>query len=287
VVAREISPNGRIVVGVTGDPEVAAMWTDGAITPFPAPAGSNAEPHDVNDDGVVVGVADRSGRTVPFVVRGGVYAVLSLPFGAQGAAHGVNARGDVVGEVWWPNGHSKAMLWRPSGEPVTLASTTAWATAHAIADDGTVLGSLDDGGKPYAWGPDGAGRALATPTGSGSGKVLGVAGDYAYGHASSPEPASSGNRKDGMGTANGPRWVRWQLSTGAVAEVSGLEATGVDATGTVVGYVRQDDRFAPVRWRDGRITMLPGLDGAPATATGVATSRDGTRVVGGNLSWRC
>jgi uncharacterized membrane protein len=266
--AREISPNGRIVVGVTGDDEVAAVWTDGAFTPLPAPAGSAAEPHGVNDDGVVVGVADQSGRTVPFVVRGGVYSVLSLPSGAQGAAHGVNARGDVVGEVWWPNGNSKAVLWRASGAPVTLASTTAWAGARAIADDGTILGSLDDGATPYAWAPDGTGRALATPDGSKGGKVFGVAGDYAYGPANST-------------------WVRWQLSTGAVVEVVGLEAGGVDATGAVVGSTRQDDRFVPVRWRDGRITVLPGIDGAPATAIMVATSRDGTRLAGGNLSWRC
>lgn len=298
--ATYISPNGRFVVGTTdADPAVALLWTDGSAAPLSLPAGVGAEPHAVNDDGVVVGLARRGNRTLPFVIRGGAYAELSLPSGAEGAAHGVNAHGDAVGEVFWPNGDSKAVKWPASGSAVTLASDGQWANAHAIADDGTVLGTLGDGDKPYAWAPDGTGRTLPTPPGSTGGKVFGVAGDYAYGHAGTAPPPTGSNdptgadrkdakdAKDAKVDGGGPRWVRWQLSTGAVVEVTGLTASGVDATGTVVGFVRQGDHFAPARWRDGDLKLLPGPDGTEATATGVATSRDGTHLAGGTLMWRC
>jgi hypothetical protein len=295
--ASYISPNGRFIAGGTdADPIVPLLWTDGSAAALPVPAGVGAEPHAVNDDGVVVGLARRDNRMLPFVIRGGAYAELPVPPAAEGVAHGVNARGDAVGEMWWPNGDSKAVLWPASGQMTTLPATGHGASARAIADDGTVLGTLDDGAVPYAWSPGGTGRALPTPQNSGSGKVFGVAGDYAYGHAgTAPQPtgavgADRGTGRDGdqkVVPTSQPRWVRWQLSTGAVVEVTGLTATGVDATGAVVGFVRQGDHFTPARWHDGKITLLPGPDSAEAAGTQVATSRDGTRLAGGTLTWRC
>ncbi|GAA0931761.1 hypothetical protein GCM10009557_94650 [Virgisporangium ochraceum] len=262
------------------------VWTDGPPADLTVPAGVTATPHAVNDSGVVVGLARRGELTRPFAIRAGGFAELALPSGASGGvAQGVGADGTAVGEAWWPDGDSKAVRWSASGEVTVLASTTRWAAAYAVGDDGTVYGTLDDGATPYAWGTGGAGRALPTPAGSTKGKVFGVAGDYAYGHVGTLEATRKSGDKQGGGGE--PRWVRWQLSTGAVVEVTGLSASGVDATGAVAGSAQRDGHRYPARWRDGTIAELPGTTGGV-----VATSRDGTRLAGltdGGVPtvWRC
>jgi hypothetical protein len=291
-----MSPNGRYVVGTTGDPAVALLWTDGGpATVVPVPAGVAASPHAVNDDGVIVGLARRDDRTVAFVVRGGAYSELPLPSGAEGAAHGVNARGDAVGTAFMANGDTKALLWRVTGGMTALPSDAKWAAASAIGDDGTVFGTLGDGTTPYAWGPNGTGGAMPAIAGSAQGKAMGVAGDYVYGHAGTPQPAGSTTKENKERNGGEPRWVRWRLSTDAVVEVPGLSATDVDATGAVVGSVRGDGKSMPARWRGERIAVLRGLDGRPGTGSVVATSDDGTRLAGytgdGHATvpvvWRC
>jgi hypothetical protein len=300
-----ISPDGRFVVGAIGVPAVPLLWTDGPATTVPVPAGVAATPHAVNDDGVIVGLARRNDRTVPFAVRGGAYSELPLPAGAEGAAHGVNARGDVVGVAFWTSGETRPLLWKASGGVTTLRSGTQWATAFAIGDDGTVFGTLGDGAAPYAWGPDGTGRALPTIPGPQQGKAMAVAGDYVFGHAGTAgDPSASGQDRSGQGRsgqdkgrAGGgePRWVRWRVSTGAVTEVSGLSATGVDANGAVIGAVRDGETFVPARWRDGKVVELPAVAGSAPTGWVVATSHDGSRLVGHigtgeattPVEWRC
>jgi hypothetical protein len=283
--ATAISPDGRFVAGAHESTTKPVLWTDGPAVDLAVPAGVTATPHAVNDSGVVVGLARRGDRTLPFVVRDGGYAELALPSGASGGvAQGVGADGTVVGEAWWPDGDSRAVRWSASGAATALASTTRWAAAYAVGDDATVYGTLDDGGTPYAWGPDGAGRALPVPAGSTGGKVFGVAGDYAFGHAG----ALRNGRQDGAKQSGGdPRWVRWQLSTGAVTELTGLSASGVDATGAVVGSAQRDGHRYPARWRDGAVVELSTTVGGV-----VATSRDGTRLAGltdGAVPtvWRC
>jgi hypothetical protein len=297
-----ISPNGRFIVGETGDPALPLLWTDGALTTPAVPAGVTAKPHDVNDAGVIVGLARRNERTLPFVIRDGAYTELALPSGAEGAAHAINARGDIVGEAMFANGDSKVLVWKAAGgAPTTLPSTTKWAGAHAITDDGTVFGTLDDGGTPYVWGPDGTGRALPAPEGSAKGKAMGAAGDYVYGHAGSlpVQGDPTGDKKEREANGGEPRWVRWQVSTGAVVEVKGLFPNAVDSTGTVVGSLRKgaspNITSGPARWRDGKVVEIPGPDGAPGTGEVGDTSVDGTRLVGwtGDVNapvptvWRC
>jgi uncharacterized membrane protein len=238
------------------------------------------------------------------VIRDGAYAELPLPPGAQGAAHAINKRGDIVGQAFFESGDTRVVLWKAGGSDVTtLPAPAQWPGAHAIADDGTIFGSLGDGHTPYAWAPDGTGRVLPGPPGSNRGKAMGTAGDYVFGHAGTPAPtgdpgASKEDRaRDGGGE---PRWVRWQLSTGTVVEVTGgLSAYAVDATGAVVGSVRKgaapNVTTGPARWRDGKVAELPGPDGAPATGGVTSVSHDGTRLAGWTgdpnapvpTVWRC
>jgi hypothetical protein len=76
-----------------------------------------------------------------------------------------------------------------------------------------------------------------------------------------------------------------------MVEVTGLTvATGVDATGAVVGSAP-----GAARWRDGTVLALPGIGGNPGTGGVVGTSRDGATLagdtaVGGTTVptvWRC
>lgn len=269
--ARAISPSGKYVAAGTDRPGPPLLWADGAPVVVTVPAGVTATPDAVNDRGVIVGIARHDDRTVPFIIRDGAYAELPLPAGAEGAARGINGQGDVVGWTWVGQDRSNAVVWRGGGAVTTLAADATHASAFAIADDGTAFGSLEDGGVPYSWGPDGTGRALAD-----RGKAFGVAGDYVYGYngvqAAGRQPGADQKAKEGSGQAN---WVRWQLSTGAVVEVKGLFPNDVDTTGTIVGSVQKGGKTVPARWRDGTVAELPGGVGEV-----YSSSRDGSRLAG-------
>jgi hypothetical protein len=208
-----------------------------------------------------------------------------------------------VGSASFADGTSKALLWKASGgAPTVLPSTSTWADAHAIGDDGTVVGSLEDGGTPYAWGPDGRGRALPGLDGSAKGGAMGAAGDYVFGHVGTVQTDENKNRDKNLRDpgAGEPRWVRWQLSTGAVVPVAGgLFPTAVDAAGALVGSVTKGAppkvTTGPARWSDGKVVELPGPGGKPGFGYVSAVSRDGTRLAGwtGDVDaptptvWRC
>ncbi|MFF5449483.1 hypothetical protein [Streptomyces sp. NPDC012888] len=237
---------------------------DPAVTPLPAPADAFAG-LDVNASGRVAATSStREGVVV--VVGGAVERNLTFPTGIGADARvdnlgGINARGDVVATVTWPEPdtggrveHSVPVLWPGDGGPARIlpaTGNTAWVAD--VAADGTVVGS-DWFGFGYEWSP----RVWAGTDGS-----LG-----------SPAP----------------------LSTHPSTSLDGISPTTGVATGTARKHI--DDLHLTeqaVLWPGtGPVLALPRLaDGQPAE--GVAVSDDDR--VGGNavnargktraVVWKC
>jgi uncharacterized membrane protein len=278
-------PSGRYVIAdaVQGFDKIAAvLWTDGTpmILPYP-PAVNTVQANDVNSHGVVVGTGfGDSQTTFAWVYRGGATTKLPKPSGYTFTlASGVNAAGDIVGAAWSRDKQDVAVLW-PATDPerprVLAAPELAWA--FDITDDGSIVGTLNDGGNAYAWAASGTGRFLANPTGTTRGKAFAASSDWVVGWV----------RPD-AGDGAGPQLLaaRWNLRTGeatAYPHIAGparsvsLGGDLTDADGHVV--------------RNGQAYILPHPDSAHAEpGSAVSISEDGTVVVGsaGQVAvvWRC
>jgi hypothetical protein len=278
-------PSGRYVIadGVQGFDKIAAvLWTDGTPEILPQPKAANAvQANAVNSLGVVVGTGfGDSQTTFGWVYRSGATRILPKPSGYTFTlASGVNAAGDIVGAAWSRDKQDVAVLW-PAADPerprVLGAPELAWA--FDITDDGSIVGTLNDGGSAYAWAASGTGRNLANPTGTTGGKAFAASGDWVVGWV-----------MPGAGDGAGPQPLaaRWNLRTGeatAYPHIAGpaksvsLGGDLIDADGHVV--------------RNGQAYILPRPDSAHAEpGSAVSISEDGTVVIGsaGGAAavWRC
>ncbi|WP_433205595.1 hypothetical protein ACQP00_38090 [Dactylosporangium sp. CS-047395] len=257
-----IDPSGRFVVGrldAAGGPWLV-VWTDGAPT---VPAGGRGfEPHDVNAAGVIAGTLDHQAA----VFRGGEAVRLPVYEGTTAAdALGINSRGDLVGAAD-RNGRRLAVLWMiDAPNPLGLNGDTLSRSAGRIADDGLIVGTVDNGGRAATWLPPARAALLPAPAGPGEGgAAVDVAGDWIAGWA-----GHTGPRKQA---------VRWNRRTGAVEALPGLAARAVSATGTVVGS-SYGPTPGPALWRDGGLAVLTAPDGGTGGAL-VDISADGRTIVG-------
>jgi uncharacterized membrane protein len=299
-----MDPSARYIIGafpagVSAAP-AAVLWTAGGASVLAAP-GSEPEPRAVNASGVVVGRSQRDGNSFAWWYRDGTFRELPRPAGATDTwADAINAQGDIVGvasdrsgrwqPVIWPAADRSAMRILSPDEPI--------AGAFALADDGTAYGTLGDGDAPVTWAPDGTMTELPVPGGGSGGKVLGVAGDWAYGWAGEA-PAATGPATTGKKAPPPTQWVRWHLPSRRVDLLAGIEATGIDAQGVVIGAVSgADGSRKPARWREGSVELLPlTLRGAQqGVSFAVAVSSDGRTIISeGGLPhgpsmpvlWRC
>jgi hypothetical protein len=188
----------------------------------------------------------------------------------------------------------------PADRPGTvqvLAADQPDSMAHAIGDDGTVYGTISDGGAPVAWPTGGAMRRLPVPAGDQRGKVFAVAGDWAFGWAGTvasttptPTPLTgpAEKMKKKMGDAQ-PNWVRWHLSTGRVETLGGFDPSGINRAGTLAG---QSPDGGPALWRDGTVQLLPRQASRVRPGSALAISDDGSTIVGSldeqpAILWRC
>ncbi|HLL69547.1 MAG TPA: hypothetical protein VK453_28080 [Micromonosporaceae bacterium] len=308
-----VDPTGRYLAGALGqvddaNPGRALLWTDGQLSVL-APPGTSAEAVAVNSAGVVVGKSLRAGRSFGWVYRNGTYSELAPPSGLVAVPVAINERGDIAGWAWAAgDGNETAVVWA-ADRPATARRLTAAGPAIAsdIADDGTVVGTLGDGTRPYVWAPDGTGRPLAGPDSQSTGKVLAVAGPWAYGWAgtatsppvarSAPSsPPAGGTAKDKNEAGSVPRWVRWHLPTGQVEVLSGIDPAGINATGLVVGTLGSAQTGGPAVLRDGAPVALPRLEERYNRGTASVISDDGRTIAGDNwandapgelVRWRC
>jgi hypothetical protein len=96
-------------------------------------------------------------------------------------AHGINNNGVVVGYL--NSSPTRALEWTPDGaggySVKYLADIGQGSAANAIADDGTVAGTVSKGAntpRPSIWSPGATGFMwLGLPTGASWGQALGVA----------------------------------------------------------------------------------------------------------------
>lgn len=189
-VVTAISDDGDLVVGGMQEGEVsgidlAVLWTrDGAgwtMTTLDSPLGGIA--HDVNDDGLVVGVVGtHTGNDFHAVVwSNGGTTMQTLPPAVAGAdcfAYAVNRYGDVTGTSGAADGAMHVVVWHRSGNgwssPEIIPDPkggSGWTSIGStdISDTGQVVlnQNTGSGSRAFVWDP--VGRKLIALKGSGAG----------------------------------------------------------------------------------------------------------------------
>jgi probable HAF family extracellular repeat protein len=117
-----------------------------AAAPLPLENGFvNGSASAINDNGVIVGWANRAGQPPAAVLwRDG--ALIELPGlgGASSAASDINKKGEVVGWGETAGGAVHAILWR-NGVPESLGTLGGnFSAAHGVNDKGRVVGSSEN-----------------------------------------------------------------------------------------------------------------------------------------------
>jgi uncharacterized membrane protein len=168
-----LSPSG-VVVGYSrsGSTFLPFYWRNGVMKPLTMPVDANhGSAIGVNASGLVVGdVVDATGYQFPVMWRHSVLTDLNgytPQTMSPGQASRVNARGQIVGTTFTPDGQV-AVLWE-KGKRVELPGLGGPLTwAAAINDAGQIVGgaSLPGGSKPYhpvLWDRDGTVHDLGSP----------------------------------------------------------------------------------------------------------------------------
>ncbi|AVT30021.1 hypothetical protein C6361_11530 [Plantactinospora sp. BC1] len=284
------SPNGRHLVGSFQRPGIAnlpAWWVDGRLRQIPVEADAMAR--DVNDSGTVVGDGPGpDGKSAPWAYVDGKLVWLPIPPGfTSGTAHGINARGDVVGSLGGEP--DRAVVWRDtstSPRADLLSAPEAGAYAIGISDSGVVIGGLFDAGRsgsatPYRWDADGQGAALPLPAGVDRGSVRGIRGNWAHG------TAAKSNGVPALGTGP-PMPVLWDLEKGTATIVDG--GMVIPGAGNARGQLLlHRDGIVLLRDPDGTQRKLPGEEGWRYGASALDDSGDRIAGSGGArpVHWNC
>jgi hypothetical protein len=276
----------------TGSTSRTSLWVDGELRRLDVPG----EAADVNASGVVVG----SGRTGPWILRDG--HVSTLPGGAEGwevrdegfphYAYAINSTGAVAGTRQLGTSTlpmSRPVVWRsPDAEAIDLPIPPGVFSGDAfdIDDDGTVVGSymMDDllqTSHAHVWFPDGTGRDLLTPPGSGliNPVALSIRNGWVAGYADIP---AVGSEKPPM-----PVGMRWNLRTGDARALPPVAGGEVNRHGWIVGR-----REHGMLVTDAGTVQLPDLVAPDAWGTSArGLSDDGRMIVGESntrpVLWRC
>jgi probable HAF family extracellular repeat protein len=147
-VAIGINERGDIVGNVVSGSGVYSgfLLSKGQFTLFPG-----ISPEAINSRGDIVGVG--SGGSVGFLRSDGVFSTISVPNSASTRAHGINDRGQIVGDFDDVPFHERGfLLWR--GKFVTIEVPGSSATeALAINNSGQVVGKFVGAGgeQGFLW----------------------------------------------------------------------------------------------------------------------------------------
>jgi hypothetical protein len=277
----------------TGSTSLTSLWVDGELRRLDVPG----EAADVNASGVVVG----SGRTGPWILRDG--HVATLPGGAEGwevrdegfthYAYAINSTGAVAGTRQLGTSSlpmSRPVVWRsPDADAIDLPIPAGVFSSEAfdIDDDGTVVGVIDMGtpngqaSRAHVWFPDGTGRDLLTPPGSGLINPVAwkIRNGWVAGAAHIP---AVGSEKPPMLVG-----MRWNLRTGEAHALPPVAGGGVNRHGWIVGRGEHGMLVT-----DAGTVQLPDLVAPDARGTSAkGLSDDGRMIVGESNSkpvlWRC
>ncbi|HEU0240002.1 MAG TPA: hypothetical protein VFR11_12120 [Micromonosporaceae bacterium] len=225
-------PSGRYIAGLTLTNKLI-VWKDGVPTVYTPPKGIDIQPgaSAINSHGEVVGAVPDGSHSSAWTELNGTFKKLRAPSGFPIIAQwlGINSHGDIAGTVAAASGNAEAAVVWPADHPGSVrmlkgpAHTTYGPEAQAIDDDGTVVGTIDDGDYAFVWDPSGKGHRLANPPGyaKANAKAFAVSGDWVVGYVA-PDATTLA--------------ARWNLKTGK-AEVfpDFTQATSVNSSGDFVG----------------------------------------------------
>lgn len=156
------------VVGDTDQPRGKGrvfLWRNGRVTLIGLPGGQ-CTAIGINERDWCVGHIESAGGDRAFEWKGGGSPIyLTTLGGRKGAARGINARGDVVGESQTASGKTRATLWH-NGKPRDLGSLGTNSYAQDINERGLVAGwsETEDGHFAFLW-SNGKMRKLPLPKG--------------------------------------------------------------------------------------------------------------------------
>jgi uncharacterized membrane protein len=260
------------------------IWHDGKPTVVTIP-GNDQSLEQITPTGDAVGQSYLdSGIQVAWAYLQGSLRRLE---GTNAEARGINTAGAIVGKVG-----ARPVVWRTQFEPaeqLPMPPGTTTGEAYGIADDGTIVGTLqgNDGEHAYVWRPDGSVSALpapANPAGARFGERVFVLRDGWAG---------------GLDTYGGSRAVRWNLRTSAVTLVPALDISteAVNRYGWTVG---SDKQGYGVLQTDVGTVRLPPINKKVEPTDNIASGiSDDGRTIGGQavlanadrtivaVVWRC
>jgi hypothetical protein len=249
-----------------GKPLLVDLRT-GRMTLIPVGEGGVAG---VNASGAVIGTSGP--KATPWVYRNGKVTPLPKFHGATPEPYGINARGDIIGQVGSGNNET-SVIW-PATQPGTVrALLPVGLLAYTITDSGMIGGSI--GGpneyRPYVGDGEGNGRTLPTGANDPRGQVHQIRGDFAVGWGLS-------NITEGLIP------MVWNLATDARTPYAKVSLVAIGTDGTVAGDTTPDADPAGARigliGHGGVLEMLPtGVAGNPPVYIYDITA-DGTTIVG-------
>jgi probable HAF family extracellular repeat protein len=208
------------------------IWHGGAYELGPDLFATNTEFNAVNPSGIAAGFTGPDHRAAVYAY--GRVITLPTPGGQHAVATGINANGQVVGQLENESGQPvRAVVWSPDGTAKPLASPAGYDYVEAVGidDDGVVLGMAGNDLSMYSdfrivvWLP-GAGPRLLPGTRDDAGLYF-WANDIRGGKI--------------LGSQNGPvagdgRVLQWSVSGGepSVVDFPGSRIAGTNAGGTLL-----------------------------------------------------
>jgi hypothetical protein len=247
-------PTGRYLVGRlyrTSDRDFnrgLVVWRDGRIVAETRMPGGDGAIEDINADGVGVGYSLSGEDPIPYAYRDGRMSRLK---GGSGTTHAVNRTGVIVGQVG-----EQAARWESATaapEKLKVPAGTRVSTAIDIAEDGTILGTVESARSTieqtgYLWRPDGTGDYLPLPI------MDNVRADFFW-----PESINNGwvTGRGGKDDTNGTwfAYFRYRIDAGRYQRLP--DEAGMPARVAANGWVLAAGA-SPTIISDLGVTRLPG-----------------------------
>ena len=300
--------NTSIVVGTCalslfGTSRLPIIWTSGAVSQLPLPAGETlGDANDVNANGVAVGSVN-AGSLQRGVFYSGANATVITQTTANGSffltAFGVNDSGRVVGQGIDPTNAARnvGIVWDiGSGSAFEVGALAGLngALAFGVSNAGHVVGStmLNQGsGLPFIWTQAGGMVAIPLPTGTTQASARGVnSSGWAVGTASSAFAIPF--LYDGTNTYRLadliPAGTGWDLSMNTSSSALGISDGGVIVGTGVINGLTHAYAMVPVVTNvtvSGRIFTATGrpIRNASVSISGAVPVRQ--KVQTGSFGW--
>jgi uncharacterized membrane protein len=282
---------GTCAASLFGTSRLPVLWTNGAVSQLPLPAGETlGDANDINASGVATGSVN-SGSLQRAVVYSGGSATVVTQTTSTGCffltAFGINDSGRLIGQGIDPNNAARNVgifydIGSPSAFEVGALPSTNGALAFGVSNGGHVVGStmMNQGsGIPFIWTLAGGMVAIPLPTGTSQGSARAVnSSGRVVGTASSAfaipfyfDGTNSHRLADMI-----PAGTGWDLATNTSSAALGISESGmIVGTGVFNGAVHG---FAMVP-----VAVNASVSGRVVTAGGNGIRNVSLTIGGGNL----